>query len=71
MAIRLYTRAEFEDELRRTVGLTSTGMQTATLEAWRTPDGNIIVLRVLPDGELYPHYMVGSAAQQASAVDSG
>lgn len=55
MVLRLYTRDEYEAELRQTLGLRPAGMQTQTLEAWLTPKGNTILLRVLPDGELYPH----------------
>ena len=70
MALRLYTREEYEEELRHTVGLRPAGMQTRTLEAWLTPEGNTILLRVLPDGGLYPHYMVGKAAEQAALIDN-
>ena len=29
----------------------------------------MMVLRTLPDGELYPHYMVGKAATEAAKLD--
>ena len=31
-------------------------MVAPTLERWVTPKGNTILIRTLPDGELYPHF---------------
>ena len=62
MAFRLYTREEFENELRNTLGLRSIRMVT--------PKGNTILIRTLPDGELYPHFMVGYVARQAELLDA-
>lgn len=69
MAWRLYTRAEFESELRLTFGLRFIGLVTGTLEQWRTPKGNMLLIRVLPDDELYPHPMVGTIGQQVQRLD--
>ena len=70
MAFRLYTREEFENELRNTVGLRLVRVVTPTLERWVTPKGNTILIRTLPDGELYPHFMIGYIARQAELLDA-
>ena len=70
MAFRLYTREEFEDELGNTLGLTFVRMVSPTLARWVTPQGNTILIRTLPDGELYPHFMVGYVAQQVELLDA-
>ena len=45
-------------------------MVTPTLERWVTPKGNTILIRTLPDEELYPHFMVGYIARQAELLDA-
>ena len=70
MAFCLYTREEFENELRNTLGLKFIRVVTPTLERWVTPKGNTILIRALPDGELYPHFMVGYVARQAEFPDA-
>lgn len=68
MALRLYTVLEFEKELAD-AGLQFVCMETATTARWRTPKGKFISVPVLPDGELYPHYLVGKAISQMNLVD--
>jgi len=70
VAFRAYTREEFEDELHNTLGLRFIRMVSPTLARWVTPQGNTILIRMLPDGEPYPHFMVGYVAQQAELLDS-
>ena len=62
------TAWEFEKELTD-VGLQSFGMETATTALWRTPKGYFISVPVLPDGQLYPDYLVGKALRQMNLVD--
>ena len=44
MAFRLYTREEFENELRNTLGLRLVRVVTPTLERWVTSKGNTILI---------------------------
>ena len=70
MAFRLYTREEFERELRETLGLRCIGPENATMERWMTTGGRLLLIRILPDGEMYPHFMVGSIANQVRLLDA-
>lgn len=70
MALRVYTREEFEAELKNTLGLHLVAEQTSTIEEWRTPKGHPILVRRLPDDELYPHFMVGKIAAKVRLLDA-
>lgn len=47
MAMRLYTREEFEAELKDKWKLEPTNERTATTRAWTTPRGRFILVPVL------------------------
>ena len=36
---------------------------------WLTPHGKFISVPLLPNGEGYPHYLLGEVAQQVEAVE--
>ena len=57
MAMRLYTKKEFEGELGK-LGLSKTDYSTDTTYAWRTKDGKHIPVPLLPRGQRYPDYIL-------------
>ena len=71
MAYREYTRHEFEAELRQTLELEQVGPETATTEKWRTRKGKSVSVPMFPDGDPYPHFIVGMIAQEVLRLDSG
>ena len=63
MALRLYTRSEFEEELRSVWDLEQTEHGTATTTIWKAQNGANISVPPLTDGELYPHCLLGDIAE--------
>ena len=64
----MHTALDFEEALRN-AGLQHFGMETATTARWRTPKGKFISVPVLPDGVLYPDYLVGKAIREMNLLD--
>ena len=64
MAIRLYSQEQFEEQIKELWGLEPTDARTETGRLWKTPDGFSILVPVLPNGVLYPHYLIGEIANQ-------
>lgn len=69
MAMRLYTREEFEDELREKWGLTLTDECLETARIWRTKSGNHVTVPLLPAGEAYPDYFLNEIERQLDSFD--
>ncbi len=67
MAMRLYTKAELDAELRDKWRLTETKERTVTAVAWRTPNGKHVLVPVLPAGQRYPDYILDKIAEQLTA----
>ncbi|MGE0278754.1 MAG: hypothetical protein AB7R40_25430 [Nitrospiraceae bacterium] len=53
MAMGLYSRAEFEEDIRSRWGLEATDQVTATARLWKTSGGHFITI---PIQETYPDY---------------
>lgn len=69
MAMRLYTRAELERELRAKWKLTPTDETTATARAWKTPRGMHVLVPLLADDEHYPDYILNKILEQLEALN--
>ena len=69
MAMRRYTKAEFEAELTQKWKLQPTGEGTATTRAWKTPRGRHILVPVLPHGEAYPDYLLDRIVEILTTID--
>lgn len=68
MAMRLYTRAELEDELQAKWKLTPTEHSTSTTRAWKTPKGMHVLVPVLADDVRYPDYILNKILEQLEAL---
>lgn len=64
MAMRLFTREEFEKYLRDNLGLTETENKTRTSSAWETADGNYILVPILEGDGLYPDHLLDKIYEQ-------
>lgn len=71
MAMRLYTREEFEAELREKWGLKPTDHATKTTRAWITPNGDHLLVPVFPDGDRYPDHLLDKIVQQIETFGKG
>lgn len=69
MALRRYTRAEFEEELQSKWNLTPTDVRTATAMIWRTPNGQHLSVPCTPDDEgRIPGYYIDLVAQRLNEL---
>lgn len=68
MAMRLYTRDEFEEELVQKWNLTPTEERTETTRFWMTPNGKHISVPILPGGTRYPDYYIDEIERRLSAL---
>lgn len=74
MALRLYTKEEFEVELRARLGLVQTGKMTATTEAWKMKDGKAVLVPTrgvnIPDlGERFPDSYFATIYEQIERLN--
>jgi hypothetical protein len=67
MAMRLYSRDEFEADIKARWKLEKTDHATASHGFWKTPSGRFITVPVL---EQYPDYMLDTVHEQLTAIDS-
>jgi hypothetical protein len=67
-SMRLYTRGQFEVELRAKWRLSPTDEFTDTTGVWRTPNGKFILIPVQPDGVPYPDWMMDEVVRQLEAL---
>lgn len=75
MAARLYTKEEFELELRDRLGLAPTDQVTATNRAWKTKMGRYVAVPLsgnhYPEiGERYPDSWMARIYLEVQRVDS-
>ncbi len=70
MAMRLYSKDEFEEDLRVKWNLAPTDHKTNTARLWKTSDGKYVVVPELPNGERYPDYLLHEVIEQLKAVKS-
>lgn len=70
MAMRLYTKAELEEELTNLWNLTPTETVTATQTFWRTPRGNLVPFVTLEDNETYPDSLIEELLKRVAEIDS-
>ena len=69
MAMQLFTKKEFEAELKK-LGLISTEHTFPTSRMWKTPKGRHISIPILPRGERYADWMLDEAIRQVDLIDS-
>ena len=69
MAMRLYTKAEFEDHLTKVLGLENTGNKTDTASAWKTLSGKVILVPDL-EHEKNPDYLLDDVYRQIQRIES-
>ena len=69
MAMRLYTRTEFEKELRTKWKLEPTEHQAAMFTIWKTPKGKHVMVPTLPKGTRYPDFYVDEIVEQLKRLD--
>lgn len=74
MAQRLYTKNEFENELKNKLGLTPTDQVTGSSRAWRTKNSKYVLVpergRVMPElGERYPDNWIAEIYTQVSRLE--
>lgn len=75
MALRLYTKEEFETELRNHLGLVPTDSVIDTARAWRTKKGRHVLVPMVgievPElGERYPDSWMAKIHLEVERVDS-
>lgn len=70
MAMRLYTKDEFEAELKEKWELVPTDQKFKTYRIWETKKGHFLTVPILPAGESYPDYFLDTVLEQLSALDS-
>jgi len=70
MAMRLFTREEFEDHLSSQLNLTKTDLHTATADIWQTQSGVSILVPNL-DSQGIPDYLLDEIYQQIGKIESG
>jgi len=68
MAMRLYTKAEFEAELKEKWGLTPTEQVFATFRIWRHECGGHLTVPELPRGERYPDHFLDGVIEQIERI---
>jgi len=64
MALRIYTKEEFELELRSLWGLEPTDSTTQKTRFWKTPEGKFLTVPEFEDGDPYPHFLFGEIVNQ-------
>ena len=69
MAMRRYTKREFEAELRQ-LGLTSTNHLHGTFRIWKTQKGGHISVPILPTRERYPDHILDEVIRQIARIDA-
>jgi len=75
MALRLFTKEEFEQELKEKLELTPTDECTDTACAWKTKSDRSVLVPIsgieLPDiGEMFPDNWVAEIIGQIEAIES-
>ena len=75
MALRLYTKEEFEKELRQQLGLIPTGEITEMAQAWKTKSGKVVLVPLkgidLPEiGERFPDSWMARICLEVERVNS-
>ena len=70
MAMRLFTKKEFEEHLRNQLDLEPTGEKTSTTHVWKTKTGYYVLVPVMPRGERYPDYLLNDIYKQVSRIES-
>ena len=69
MAMRLYSREDFESHLKENLGLTKTEHTTDTTEVWVTASGCHVTVPVLEKDELYPDFLFNDIYNQVEAIE--
>ena len=69
MAMRRYTKREFEAELKK-LGLVSTDHVQGSVRFWRTQKGGHISVSILPPRERYPDHMLDEVIRQIARIDA-
>lgn len=74
MALRLYTRVEFEKALQNELGMTPTEEYTELTRAWKTRKGHFITvpkngINVLEQGERFPDNWLAEIYKQVERLD--
>jgi hypothetical protein len=64
MAMRRYSRAEFESELSKKWQLEPTEHRTDTTIAWHTPKGSHVLVPAFQDAEQYPDHILNLIEDQ-------
>lgn len=67
MAMRLYSRAEFEADIAERWKLKKSEHATANHSFWKTPSGRFITVPLL---DRYPDYMLETVHDQLAVIDS-
>lgn len=75
MALRLYTKEEFETELREQLGLDRTETVTDTSRVWKTKKGfHVLVplsgIEIPEQGERYPDSWLAGIYKEVTRLDS-
>jgi hypothetical protein len=58
MAMRLFSKDEFEAYLRDNLSLTKTDQRVSSAVIWKIKDGQFILVPELDDGDRYPDYLL-------------
>ncbi|MFH0342349.1 MAG: hypothetical protein ACHBNF_09520 [Chromatiales bacterium] len=66
--MRLYSRKEFEADIKKRWRLTSTDEKTATTRAWKTHGGCFITIPILAT---YPDYWLETIKELIEAAEGG
>lgn len=69
MAMRLYTKDDFESHLNEKLGLTKTEYKTDTTEIWVTASGCHVTVPVLEEDDVYPDYLLNEIYKQVDAIE--
>ncbi|MDH5573261.1 MAG: hypothetical protein OEY89_15980 [Gammaproteobacteria bacterium] len=70
MAMRLFSKAEFEQHIQKQWGLTPTEIVTKTTKLWKTSDGLYISIPNLKKAETYPDYLLDVVISQIKEIKS-
>lgn len=70
MALRLFSKEEFEQELKESWNLSPTNEGGDTFTLWHTSKGHYITVPKLPESERYPDYVLDGIIKQLETLES-
>jgi len=69
MSMRLFTKEEFEANLKDVSKLTKTNQATSTTEIWKTEGGFFISVPILEENQRYPDYILDEIYRQLKCIN--